>query len=179
MAYIKTDTKVGAKFKEMQMLVTWLSTCSPGVFLCFKFSKVLPFMMLQLLPKILQERSSSGPDLLFLPVSFLTPITCSHIIASWCLPSSSSYLWGLIQKPTLPRNLSGHAVTIPKHRSQALCLAFSLSCFGLSCISVLNLHLTCESGERRQELTFIKCFLGARLALSCTFCAWLPWWLSW
>ena len=60
MACVKTDTKVGAKFKEMQMLVTWLSTCSPGVFLCFKFSKVLPFMMLQLLPKILQEGHHLG-----------------------------------------------------------------------------------------------------------------------
>lgn len=178
MACIKTDTKVGAKLKEMQMLVIWLSTCSPWFFLCFKFSKVLPFMMLQLLPKILQKRSWSEPDLLFLPVSFFTPIICSHTIASWCLPSSS-YLWGLIQKPTLPRNLPGHGVTTPKHRSLALCLAFNLSCFGLSCISVLNLPLTCESGERGQELTFIKCFLGARLAPSCTFCAWLPWWLSW
>lgn len=131
-------------------------------------------MMLQLLPKILQKRSSSGPDLLFLPVSFLTQTICSHTIASWCLPSSSSSLWGLIQKPTFPRSLSGPGAAVPKRRPQALCLAFSLSCVGLSCISVLNFHLTCESGERGRELTFIKCFLGARLAPSCTFCARLP-----
>ena len=89
MACVKTDTKVGAKFKEMQMLVTWLSTCSPGVFLCVKFSKVLPFMMLQLLPKILQEGHHLGQTY-FSSSEFPHP---NHMFTHHCFVVSSLLLF--------------------------------------------------------------------------------------
>lgn len=162
------------------MLVVWLSTFSSVLtldFFCLKYRKVLPFMMLQLLPRILQKRSPSGPNLLFLPINFLTPIICSY---HHCYVVSSLLFFLSLRsdsKAHFPQevfaDLSGHVVTIPKHTDLML-FTWLLACpaFDLSCISVLNFYLTCESGERGRELAFIKCFLGARLAPSCTFCAW-------